>query len=69
MAWIAFASVPTILVVMLAMGHLEARLLPQTPARNGDGDPIRVDMASPADAWPRWEVVIGPVEGREEAPT
>lgn len=39
MAWIAFASVPTILVVMLAMGQIEERLLPQTPPPNGEDEP------------------------------
>ena len=33
MAWIAFATVPTMFVVMVAMGQLEERLLPQPPAR------------------------------------
>jgi hypothetical protein len=94
MAWIAFASVPTILVVMLAMGQLEARLLPTTPLRNVDddgsaaasGDGARADAgagaggqmragagrragAGPAASGLRWEVVVGPVEGREEART
>jgi hypothetical protein len=39
MAWIAFACVPAMLVVMLAMGHLEARLLPPSPAQPGPGLP------------------------------
>ena len=105
MAWIAFASVPTILLMMLAMGHLEARLLPGTPDPNADLDRIRADLgiraeagtradtdarpdaaarpeasAHPkvsaradtggrADAAPRWEVVVGRVDGREEART
>ena len=80
MAWIAFASVPTILVVMLAMGQLEARLLPTTPLRNGDddgsgaaaGNGARAEAgagAGPAATGLRWEVVLGPAEGREEART
>jgi hypothetical protein len=49
MAWIAFASVPIMLVVMLAMGQLEARLLPRTPPEDGYGldglEPIRAAVA------------------------
>jgi hypothetical protein len=48
MTWIAFGSVPTILMAMLAMGRLEARLLPQTPPPDGAGDPIRTAAASRA---------------------
>ncbi|HEU5156810.1 MAG TPA: hypothetical protein VFU43_07415 [Streptosporangiaceae bacterium] len=40
MAWIAFASVPTVLVVMLAMGQLEAWLLPRTPPGEDERDLI-----------------------------
>ncbi|HEX6471284.1 MAG TPA: hypothetical protein VF069_19440 [Streptosporangiaceae bacterium] len=43
MAWIAFACVPAMLVVMLAMGHLEARLLPPTPAQPGFAGPAGTD--------------------------
>jgi hypothetical protein len=49
MAWIAFASVPTILVVMLAMGQLEARLLPPNPDPNADLDRIRADVGLRAE--------------------
>jgi hypothetical protein len=77
MAWIAFASVPAALVLMLAMGQLEARLLPRTPPPNGAGDPIgavdaghrtwviryvQPDTGARADAG-------GTSDGREEART
>jgi hypothetical protein len=84
MTWIAFGSVPTILVAMLAMGRLEARLLPQPPQPppNGAGDPIRaeatpraadtdtdIDTGTGPHRELHWEVVVGPVESREEART
>jgi hypothetical protein len=50
MAWIAFASVPTMFVVMLAMGQLEAWLLPRTPPDNNRYDQVR------AGAGPHWEI-------------
>jgi hypothetical protein len=79
MTWIAFASVPTILVAMLAMGQLEARLLPQSSLpRDGDDDRADADrtaangrgaIGAGSHGTGHWEVVLGPVDGREEART
>lgn len=60
MVWIAFASLPTILVVMLAMGRLEARLLPRTPPQTPPQTP---PVAAPR---PRWEIVIAQADARED---
>jgi hypothetical protein len=68
MAWIAFASVPTILVVMLAMAQLEARWLPQTPDPNADLDRIRADLGPRADAGTRADTGARPAPGTRADP-
>lgn len=82
MAWIAFASVPAMLVVMLAMGHLEARLLPRNPPgpppdHAPDHAPDRVPNHVPDDAPAQagapvtarlsWEIPAATVESRTPA--
>jgi hypothetical protein len=83
MAWLAFAAVPTMFVVMLAMGQLEERLLPQTPPRTADDDddairagaalyweiPAAAPAAAPVAAAAAATAPAAMVEGREEAGT
>jgi len=76
MAWIAFACVPTMLVVMLAMAQLEDWMLPQAPSRPGHPDPAAgpdtddhpEDLRARADlradlSTLRWEIPAATISG------